>query len=178
MTWERSDPEFEMNISRATLEDLDGVITLLHRCIENMESCGIHQWDDIYPGVETFESDIEKNNLYVTKSDGRLCVAAAIDEEQPPEYRTISWKLTEGRILVVHRLCVDPDFQGRGYAGSAMRFIENYAHRNGYASIRLDAFTKNPAAVRLYRGRGYRLAGTVDFRKGPFYCFELEVRLT
>ncbi len=56
-----------------------------------------------------------------------------------------------------------------------MHFVEQYAEVHGYDVIRLDAFTRNPAAVRLYEGRGYRKAGIVSFRKGPFYCFEKRI---
>jgi hypothetical protein len=42
-------------------------------------------------------------------------------------------------------------------------------------AIRLDAFTLNPGAIRLYEGRGYRKAGSVRFRKGMFNCYEKAV---
>lgn len=38
--------------------------------------------------------------------------------------------------------------------------------------IRLDAFTGNPRALKLYDGLGYRRSGYVTFRKGLFVCFE------
>ena len=53
-----------------------------------------------------------------------------------------------------------------------MDFAEEDAATKGYHTIRLDAFTQNPAAVALYERCGYRNAGTVRFRKGIFFCYE------
>jgi len=55
-----------------------------------------------------------------------------------------------------------------------MNFAEEYAIENNYKSIRLDAYSANVAAVRLYEKRGYNKIGQVFFphRKYPFYCFE------
>jgi ribosomal protein S18 acetylase RimI-like enzyme len=57
-----------------------------------------------------------------------------------------------------------------------MSFAEETAVTRGYDCIRLDAFTRNPAALALYESRGYRRAGTVHFRKGAFYCYEKAMR--
>lgn len=44
--------------------------------------------------------------------------------------------------------------------------------RQGTYSLRLDAFSENPFALKLYRSLGYRETGTAVFRKGKFYLFE------
>jgi len=95
-----------------------------------------------------------------------------LNEHQDMEYGAVDWAYREGAIAVVHRLMVDPKSQGRGVASRMMDFIEVEGVRRGYRAIRLDAFPKNPRATGLYTKRGYRLAGTVTFRKGVFWCFE------
>jgi ribosomal protein S18 acetylase RimI-like enzyme len=95
-----------------------------------------------------------------------------LNEHQDPEYSDVAWAHCEGKALIVHRLSVHPDAQGQNVATRLMDFAEHRAIACGYSAIRLDAFTENPAAVLLYEKRGYRRAGTVVFRKGPFYCFE------
>jgi len=42
----------------------------------------------------------------------------------------------------------------------------------GIKSVRLDTFSENPAALRLYEKLGYKNTGRVNFRKGLFYLFE------
>ena len=41
-----------------------------------------------------------------------------------------------------------------------------------FSSIRLDVFTKNPRAVKLYENAGYSYAGDAYFRKGKFLLME------
>ena len=66
--------------------------------------------------------------------------------------------------------------EGRGIARALMTFLESHAASSGYSSIRLDAFTQNPRAVRFYDRCEYRRAGQVRFRKGDFTCSEKELR--
>jgi ribosomal protein S18 acetylase RimI-like enzyme len=97
----------------------------------------------------------------------------ALDEKQEAAYRQVKWHGAEP-VLVVHRLCIAPDQQRKGIAGMFMDFAEDFALQNGYAGIRLDAYSGNPAAVRLYESRGYQKVGQVNFprRDLPFYCYE------
>jgi ribosomal protein S18 acetylase RimI-like enzyme len=125
------------------------------------------------------EADVARGALYVLEDDAGRCVASvALDETQSEEYASLVWTTAEPA-LVVHRLCVDPAVQGRGYAHRLMDFAESHAAGCGCASVRLDAYTANPRSVELYRRRGYREVGQIRFprRELPFWCFELDVRL-
>jgi putative acetyltransferase len=99
----------------------------------------------------------------------------AINEKFPEEYNAVDWKITGGKNLALHRLCVKPGMQGKGFAKKLVIFAENFASMNHYKSIRLDAFSKNPAALKLYESMGYNKAGSCNFRKGLFFCFEKEM---
>ncbi|MEI6207692.1 MAG: hypothetical protein WCP20_12990 [Desulfuromonadales bacterium] len=50
-----------------------------------------------------------------------------------------------------------------------------FAAKQPYSTIRLDAFAGNPCALALYERLGFRRAGSVSFRKGMFWCFESQV---
>jgi ribosomal protein S18 acetylase RimI-like enzyme len=82
------------------------------------------------------------------------------------------WSFKEGRFAVIHRLCVHPDFQGKGLAKKTMQLAQEMLKREGYGSIRLDTFSKNPIARRLYEHLGFSYVGEVNFRKGLFYLME------
>lgn len=138
-----------------------------------MQRKGIDQWDAVYPNEEVVERDVNYGSQYILE-DGERCLAAVtLNEEQDPAYRNVQWSGGEP-VLVIHRLCVDPAYQGTGLGKRLMDFSEGWAIRNAYASIRLDAYTGNPSAVKLYEHRGYRKAGQVYFprRTRPFFCFE------
>jgi ribosomal protein S18 acetylase RimI-like enzyme len=90
----------------------------------------------------------------------------------------LSWKDTNGKPAVIHRLAVHPQHQKLGYAKQLMNFAENLATEQGYTSIRLDSYTGNPRAIRFYENREYVKRGEVYFpgRVLVFYCFEKELK--
>jgi ribosomal protein S18 acetylase RimI-like enzyme len=138
---------------------------------------GVLQWDAVYPSRDVVADDARRGVLYVLEDDRDRCLACVtLDDKQADEYRALAWTTAEPA-LVVHRLCVDPLEQGRGHARRLMDFAEAHAAANGYASVRLDAYTGNPRAAALYRRRGYREVGQIAFprRNLPFCCFELGV---
>jgi ribosomal protein S18 acetylase RimI-like enzyme len=161
-----------MEITIAALKDVDSIMVLFSSCIKEMEENSIYQWDDKYPTQEKIERDINNQSLFLFKIDRKLAGTVTLDGNQPPEYGDVDWKYKAQKVLVVHRLAVNPVFQNRGTAKKLMDFVQQYGRTHGYEVVRLDAFIKNPAAIALYEHRGYRKAGTVIFRKGLFYCFE------
>lgn len=169
-----------MRVVRGSDRHVDPTWSVVKRCRAALVAEGIEQWDDVYPTRETVETDVQRGALYVLEDDERRCVASvALDETQAEEYGSLAWT-GEEPALVVHRLCVDPEAQGRGHAHRLMEFAELHAARSGYASVRLDAYTGNPRSVELYRRRGYREVGQIHFprRALPFWCFELIVDAT
>ena len=103
---------------------------------------------------------------------GWVVGALTLDQNQDAEYAAVPWTVSNVPVAVVHRLMVDPEFQGRGIAREMMKFAEHAATSLGGGVLRLDAFTLNPQALGLYRALGYRDVGEVRFRKGAFRCFE------
>ena len=140
-----------------------------------MDAQGIHQWDEIYPSRTTLQTDIEKQYLAVMEVDGQIAGMIVINSEESPEYQTIHWQHL-GKVLVIHRLTIDPSFQRRGLASRLMEFAEQTAEMQGCDTIRLDVFQQNPGAIALYERLGYTKAGVVQFRKGLFFCMEKVVK--
>jgi ribosomal protein S18 acetylase RimI-like enzyme len=169
--WQRNDM---VKIRPARLNDLPNLMALLCSCVRQMLSEGIDQWDKIYPDEATCAGDIERRELFLLERDSRISGIITLNEFQDPAYREVPWHYSS-KALVIHRLAVDPACQGQGIAGELMQFAREYARQQRYATIRLDAFAGNPRALALYERLGYRLAGSVLFRKGVFYCFEIQV---
>lgn len=161
-------------IRLARIEELDFVHGLVQEATRHMDNKGIPQWDDIYPGKAILNADIENQQMHLIEVEGRVAGLIVINEVQSPEYASVAWKHS-GRALVVHRLTIHPDYQRRKLASYLMDFAEEKAATENYDCIRLDAFTRNPAAFTLYENRGYRKAGIVLFRKGEFFCFEKKI---
>ena len=142
--------------------------------ITAMEKNGIHQWDEIYPDKQILSEDIEKDQMYIgidendDDKDSSIAVCFVLNQECDEEYKNGKWKYPESKFCVIHRLCVNTDFQKRGIATQTMKYIEELCKSSGFDSIRLDCYTLNPYSRRLYEKLGYSVVGYADWRKGRF----------
>ncbi|MBR3516683.1 MAG: GNAT family N-acetyltransferase [Lachnospiraceae bacterium] len=155
-----------------TLQDLDAICQLIRDAVEEMERHGIHQWDEVYPARADFEEDIRKNNLYLAYEEDTLAALYVISDECDEAYQNGAWKYEDASAYILHRFCVSPKFQNKGIGKKVLLYIEEQIRDMGYRSIRLDTFTENPFAQRLYRHNGYVQVGYADWRKGRFDLME------
>ncbi|PHS63383.1 MAG: GNAT family N-acetyltransferase [Flavobacterium sp.] len=167
-----------MKIRIAELKDLEKIIQIYSKCKIELDNQGIFQWTDNYPNSKIIMTDIHKGILYLLEYKNEIIGTINISKEQEKEYGKIEWKFNEGKILVIHRLAIDPKEQGNGFARKLMDFAEDYAEKKGYTSIRLDAFSQNERVIKFYKKRNYFLRGKVNFpeREYPFYCMEKEIK--
>lgn len=157
---------------RAELSDLQEVVALFQNAIDNMNKNNILQWDELYPDEEVLRADIEKKEMFVGRYQNRIASVYVLSDEYDAEYDHADWQYPEASFIILHRLCVHPDFQNRGIARETMEQLEQQVRESGIETIRLDAFSDNPYALRLYYGLGYHKTGTANWRKGLFYLYE------
>lgn len=162
-------------ISKLDYPHLMDAMKIIKKSIVRMRNFRIDQWDSVYPNLDILRADIESGNAYGYLEDDELWAYFVLDEKQLPEYFNLKWKITDGKQLVVHRLVVEPVHQGKGIAQACMIFAEQYAMQNGYRSIRLDAFAENKQALSVYNKLCYEKIGTINLRKGLFFCYEKEI---
>jgi ribosomal protein S18 acetylase RimI-like enzyme len=167
-----TDSKSLIRIRKAEASDLPALLDTLTRCVAWMKSRGIEQWDERYPTPEKFAQDIERGNLILSDAHGVVAATVVLDTRPDPEYAGVAWKHGEENASIVHRLMVRPEFQGQGLARRMIEHVEEKARRLGYTSIRLDAYTENHVALRLYEKLGYSPVGTIRLRKGVFRCYE------
>ena len=130
------------------------------------------QWDEIYPTLQDFDMDISAGQLFVGLTNGKIAVIYTLNQLMDEAYSNGKWRMPEKSFAVLHRLCVHPEIQNLGIAQNAMWHIEDQVKRLGMDAIRLDVYSQNPYAIKLYQKCGYTQTGTVDFRKGMFYLME------
>ncbi len=160
-----------MKYRLGTEQDLDNICSLVGNAIVEMEKNGIYQWDDIYPARIDFEEDIKNENLYVAREGDELAAFYVISDECDEQYDNATWQFGDS-YYVLHRFCVSPDKQNKGVGRAVLAHIEEQIKDMGYKSVRLDTFTENPYAQRLYRHNGYEARGYADWRKGRFDLME------
>lgn len=154
--------------------DLPEIAALIRAAVDAMEAQGIFQWDSVYPSEEVFLDDVEKGQLYAVEDTSTADAAAVyvVNCECDEQYRNADWKGPDDSFRVIHRLCVHPKYQHRGLGKKILDHIEADLRRQGVRAIRLDAFSRNPYALSMYRSQGYTMTGTADWRKGRFYLME------
>lgn len=162
----------DIQYRQAEPADLDGITSLAGQAAVQMASQGIDQWDELYPIREDFEQDINSGQLTVGTVGDEIVVFYTINREYEPEYESAEWKSPNKSFFILHRLCVNPLFQNQGIARQTMEHIEREAAAKGIEAIRLDVFSRNPHALKLYQNRGFERVGKAEWRKGLFYLME------
>lgn len=157
---------------KAQEQDADEVMQLFDAVKENMAQNGIDQWDEVYPSMADVREDIKEGTLTLVKQGRKLTAVYTLNKKQESAYKFGDFKDASDNYRVLHRLCVSPEYQGMGIAAKSLKHIEAEALKEGCSSIRLDVFTKNPRAVKLYEAAGYRYSGDAYFRKGKFLLME------
>lgn len=145
-------------MTKASMREYEPILQLYKKCTQHLKSIGIHQWDDTYPSPGLLRKNIKDAVTWVIRHEEVVIASVTLDSEQDDKFKAIRWSYPSDQVLVIHRLCVDPDFQGRGLARYIITFAEKYAEDHGYEVIRLDAFLGNTYSQKLYRHLGYQEA--------------------
>ena len=161
-----------MNYRMGTYEDLDCICGMIKEAICNMDNNGIPQWDEVYPTWNDFKRDIDNDTLYVVEDERDLIAVYVINKEADEAYDRCTWSGTDEKACLLHRFCVSPKYQNRGLGRTILNYIENQAVGMGYTSIRLDVFTQNPYALKMYDRNEYLKRGYANWRKGRFVLME------
>lgn len=155
--------------------DVYAVLDILKRAAQKMTEQGIDQWDELYPDMSDVTNDISEGCMFVGEHDVQIVSVYTLNKKWDEEYKNGSWKYPEDSCAVIHRLCVDPVSQNSGIGKNTLQHIEKAAIDEGIRSLRLDVFSKNPYALRLYQNLNYNIAGFAEFRKGKFYLMEKKI---
>lgn len=163
-----------MHVRQGTLDDIEAVMALVRHVVPLMRASGNLQWDNDYPNPAVFELDVELAQLWVAEIEGGIAGVAAITTDQEAAYANVGWDVSE-LAVVVHRLAVDPAFQGKGIAAALMQQAEAVAKSRDITILRVDTNSQNQATQKLFPKLGYLFAGEtgLNFRPGlRFLCYE------
>lgn len=163
-------------IRKATLKDVDKIMDIIKKIIIEMKEQGNKQWDENYPIREDFINDIEKENLYVDEFNEDITSFICLNYEQPDEYKDLKWT-SDKKVLVIHRMGVNPSFRRQGKAKNLIRYAKNFAINNKIESIRTDTNSKNLKMDNLFKKCGFEFVGEIHFfkKEDPFYCYDIKL---
>ncbi|MCK9169461.1 MAG: GNAT family N-acetyltransferase [Treponema sp.] len=162
-------------LTTASISDLPEIYELYKAAIAHLDECGMHFWDfNWYPSKDVLTADQQKKELYCVRDggSGRIAACVVLSTEYDEQYTSAQWKYQSDRPLIVHRLCIHPDFQNKGLGKTVMRAVEEWGKLHSFNVIRLDAFSGNAASLTLYSHLGFRKAGEANWTKGMFWLME------
>lgn len=140
-----SDFESESEITFANIDDLAGILELLHSSFNLYYGC--------IPTQEKLSEDIQKNFVYIAKKENRILGVLHFEKSD---------KQTE-----IRHLAVDKDFRGKGIANHLMRI---YGSEIKVPRRIVWTGVDNIPAQKLYQKYGYQKDGYVS---SVFYCENL-----
>ena len=136
--------------------DIDKICSLVESAVRKMEIQQIFQWDNLYPTKADFLDDVQKQQLFIGMSNNDISLVYVLNKDSDKEYENGAWKYPNSEYRIIHRLCVNPEYQNRGIAKSTLIHIEKELREMGIETIRLDVFSNNPFALSLYQNNGYK----------------------
>ena len=169
-----------MLLTKATQHDFSAVCTLYQSVCAAMNAAGNDQWVwGDYPNEDILRGTLNAGSLYIAKEEDALLAAVTIDTNFDPEYASVNWLF--GTVPgAFHRLAIAPEHQGKGLGKKIIADVCDILRSQGCNTLRIDTYSVNEAAQRLYAAIGMRKAGEVKFfhRPLPFFCYELPLTST
>lgn len=156
----------------AKIESLPRIVSIYKNAVQAMNDNNIFQWDELYPDVSILKKDILAGDMLTGVENETIVSAVVLSKDFDAQYLNGKWSYLGENFIIIHRLCVDPAYQNRKIGTNTLLLAEALAKNNNIKSIRLDAFSQNPSALRLYENLGYKKAGRVSWRTGEFYLYE------
>lgn len=164
-----------MNITyrKATPDEVFKIYQHYVRVVDSMLENGINQWDESYPNAAVIAADISEGDLIVGESDGKLILTYVVNKLcEEEEYALCKWEYPDEPFIALHRIAINPEYQGQGVGSEAFAFLEEKAKEKGIKTIRLDTFCENTAGVSFYNKLGFKIVGFARWKKGRFQIME------
>lgn len=157
-----------LEVKSTTKHEIDDVMRIINDAKEYFQSKNIDQWQNGYPNVDDILNDINKQISYCIKDDDVLVGTCAISFEKDNNYKNIidgKW-LNDEPYGVIHRICVDSKFKGKGYANKLFGYAEKIAKEKGIHNLRVDTHEKNISMQHLINKNGFEYCGIVFVNDG------------
>ena len=152
-----------MEFRRAVETDLSPLKALYRTLVTDLDSRGIHIWDDAYP-MEFLHMDLEKNRLWVL-TEGEEPVGAVALCKSDPGKMFIQWTSPDAPALYMARLGVALEKQRCGLGYTLMEHAITAARAQGAKYLRLFVAECNAPAIRLYERMGFQqMPGLYELR--------------
>lgn len=161
-----------MPIRPATPHDLPAVMRIVAETVAEMKTLGNDQWDESYPLLDRFQTDLDNNALHVAEQNNEVIGFIVLDQDQPPEYAPLNWR--GKKPFVVHRLAISATCRSKGTATSLIDHASALARSLHKKSLRVDTHSTNLPMQKFLSNRGFTKIGEMDYhgKSRPYFCYE------
>lgn len=163
----------EIEFSVATQAETAEIYAMMERAKTFACEQGIYQWTESYPTYNMIFDDIKNSYTEIIKVNGKnigFFTSNSICEDDVHD--NIKWLNEGSKWIILHRLCIDPSYQNKGFGTMVIEKFEKRAVLKGYKSIRIDVFSTNAQAIHIYEKFGYSRLGSAFCDRGKFYIYE------
>lgn len=157
----------------AEIADLEEIMTIIADAVGRMLREGKQQWDETYPTSQHIAADIRNGDAYVIESEGRVIAYGAVVFTGEEAYESLqgAW-LSDRPYVVVHRMAVAQNRQGKGLARIFLESTESLARSKGIGSFRIDTNFDNFPMLHLLDKCGFTYCGEIRYSGGARRAYE------
>lgn len=144
-------------IREAVFDDLEVIASLAKVVRSDMVSKGLNQWVGDYPNIDNFRSDLEKGGLFVFIEEEKIVGSCSILKENDIAYKEVVWNGKNA--LVIHRILIDPRYQGKGFGKEMINFAFKKTVNEGYDSLKIDTHPDNIKMQKMLKSLSFDFRG-------------------
>ncbi len=152
---------------RATLDDLDTLMSLAREGSDYLHEQGVPRWQDNFPNPDVFRRDIAAGGCWLFTHGDRPAGCVSLYLTPEADYEPLE-AVCEGHAPygTLHRVVVAAAYRGRGIASEMMQLGEDLALGMGCGSVRSDTHPQNRPMRGLLEARGYVCRGEIRLSDG------------
>ncbi|MFT5254537.1 MAG: GNAT superfamily N-acetyltransferase [Flavobacteriales bacterium] len=163
----------DYHFRKVQMSEASQIWEILQQAILRRKEDGSTQWQDGYPNLQVVHNDIEKAQGFVLVEGETIVGYTAVIINDEPAYDKIEGKwLTTNDFVVIHRVAISKKRLGKGFAKMIIRYVEEFALKQGIYSIKADTNFDNIAMIKIFEQMNYTLCGLVYLRESPRKAYE------
>ncbi|WP_080800321.1 GNAT family N-acetyltransferase [Arabiibacter massiliensis] len=163
-----------LKVRPAQADEVEQVLDFYTKMIDGMRGTEFDVcWEhDVHPSRAFLRASTEAGEVLVVEvgegeagaAGPRFAAAMVLNAVGDPGYDRVRWQVDAApdEALVVHVLATLPEFHGRGFARQLVEGGIAVAREAGAKALRLDTFTDNVRAQRLYESCGFANCGVYE----------------
>ncbi|MBD5807018.1 GNAT family N-acetyltransferase [Limosilactobacillus walteri] len=151
-------------LRRATLNDLDAIMTIIDQARVLLKENGNPQWQDGHPFTKTIANDIQQGYSWVLIDGQQVVGTAALQLTPEQTYADIKdgeWARPNEPYAIIHRVAALPSQSGQSLGKFIFSNLITVGYLQGVRNFRYDTHYKNLPVQKIGKDIGFVKRGTI-----------------